>query len=237
MHLSNLQTKTKNKKMKKAFSIAFATLALTMISCSDEQEVFEKNNDKVVVEQLSSPNVTRSAKTNNGGNSEIPATYRVSYKGVVADNVQLLPSFASTLQNASGMGPWQYKTLRGYTETQPDKDGNKGGQPYKLLINKTDAAALGIKNGIYTVKNVIFINTFELPSEYCFCMKGSITPGAMGKDPEHPGTVGFTLTQTGKKIVCKTRGYLILTDPAGAQYNMSNPRKLEFNIQYFQVYI
>lgn len=221
--------------MKKVFSIALAAMALTMISCSDEQEEFEKNNDKIAVELLSSPNVTRSASTNNAENSEVPATYRVSYKGN-SSNVQLLPSFAKTLQSASPSLTWQSKTLYGYTAMEPNPNGYKGGANYTRLITKKEATSLGIKNGYYICKEVFFTNTFELPSEMYFCMKGSVTPGRMGWDPENSGGYGFTLSQTGNKIVCKTRGYFIICDAAGAQYNMSAPaRKLEFTFHYTKI--
>ena len=221
--------------MKKIFSAVLAgLLAITVISCSDEQDDLDyTKNDKISVEMISATNTTRSTSASVAQGEGL---YRVSYQGISYD-VMMSPSKAQKLNGSSSKNGWQTKKLYGFTSMEDDRNGLQGGKNYQLAISSKNSKEYGLAPGIYIAKSVLFVNKCKIP-ESCEIAQGEVNENIMGKDPSNRNTRGFSITRSGTDVIVKTAGTLIRCNSGGATVNKAYPvskEKMEFNIAYLDI--
>ncbi len=221
--------------MRKIFSAVLAgLLAITVISCSDEQDDLDyTKNDKISVEMISAPNTTRSTSASVAQGEGL---YRVSYQGTSYD-VMMLPSKAQKLNGSSSKNGWQTKKLYGFTSMEDDRNGLKGGKNYQLAISSKNSKEYGLAPGIYIAKSVLFVNKCKLPTN-CEITQGEVNENIMGRNPSNRNTRGFSITRSGTDVIVKTAGTWILCTSGGATVNKAIPvskDKMVFNIAYLDI--
>ena len=221
--------------MRKIFSAVLAgLLAITVISCSDEQDDLDyTKNNKISVEMISAPNTTRSTSASVAQGEGL---YRVSYQGTSYD-VMMLPSKAQKLNGSSSKNGWQTKKLYGFTSMEDDRNGLKGGKNYQLAISSKNSKEYGLAPGIYIAKSVLFVNKCKLPAN-CEITQGEVDENIMGKNPSNRDTRGFSITRSGTDVIVKTAGTWIISTSGGATVNKAIPvskEKMQFNIAYLDI--
>lgn len=221
--------------MRKIFSAVLAgLLAITVVSCSDEQEDLDyTKNDKISVEMISAPNTTRSTSASV---EQGEGLYRVSCKGTSYD-VMMLPSTAQKLNGSSSKDGWQTKKLYGFTSMEDDRNGTKGGKAYQLAISAKDAKKYGLAQGIYIVKSVLYVNKCTLPAN-CEIAQGEVNENIMARNPSNRNTYGFSITRSGTNVTVKTAGTWVMSTSGGATVNKAIPvskEKMQFNVAYLDI--
>lgn len=221
--------------MRKIFSaVLTGLLAITVISCSDEQDDLDyTKNNKISVEMISAPNTTRGTSASV---AEGEGLYRVSCQGKSYD-VMMLSSTAQKLNSSSSKNGWRTKKIYGFTSMEDDRNGLKGGDTYKLSISSQKAKEYGLAPGVYFAKSVLFVNKCKLPAN-CEVTQGEVDENKMGYNPSNRKTRGFSITRSGTDVIVKTAGTWILYTSGGATVNKPIPvskEKMEFDIAYLDI--
>lgn len=224
--------------MSKLIKFSCISFVLCFLSCSNDIEsIPNDSSDKVIVEQVSSPEMTRCASEDSVPEKE--AIYTISYKNIVFENVRLLPSFASKVASAKALGDVQHLSLKGYTKVEKDPQGRKNGDYFTCQFNKADAQKVGLKAGTYLCRDVFFIHEYDMGyADYVARAEGEYSVQNMGYLPGDKTKYGFDITQRGNILKCVTQGTLIEYALDGATLNVSYPVRSEnmtFNIKYIDI--
>lgn len=225
--------------MNKLIRFSCIGFALCLLSCSNDMDFVSDNfSDKIVVEQVSSPEMTRSISEDSIPEKE--AIYTIKYKDIVFDNVSLLPSIASRIASAKALEGVYHLTLTGYTKVVKNPDGRKGGDYFQWALSKDAAQRVGLPQGTYICRDVFFIHEYDMGySDFHAKIDDEVeyTYHNMGFNPESAG-YGFKLAQEGSIIRCKTRGTLIEYTASGEYLNICYPvtkDNMTFKIKYIDI--